>query len=145
MADTDIGWAHLQAIQAMLTDLPYTVYVGAEQIPDDAVSYLVLWPPSASRPTTTLNGYGGEARTVTQVTAAGHTAREVITALDRVAATLHRQRPTIHGRRCSPVTQVPDTPGPPAPEKDPNVRTPDGHPIFFSFLQFSLFSSPEES
>ncbi|GAA4439381.1 hypothetical protein [Phytohabitans houttuyneae] len=144
MADTDIGWAHADAIKTMLGGLPYTVYIGGADIPDDADQYLVLWSPPANRPRSTLNGYGGEARTTTQVTAAGRTVREVITALDRVAAALHRQRPTIAGRRCSPITQTPDVPAPPAPEKDPNVRTTDGQPIFFSFLQFSLFSAPEE-
>lgn len=143
MADTDVGWAHAAAIKNMVEAAVtgWTVYLD-EEIPDTAVRYLKVWPPPGERPTITLNGYGGDARTRTQITAAALTEREVITALDRAGAALHRRRPSITGRVCGLITQVPEIPAPPAPEKDPNVRTQDGHPIFFSFLQFTLFSSP---
>lgn len=146
MADTDVGWAHADAIRGMLDDaLPYPVYVG--EVTDDNPDYphLILWPPPANRQTVTLNGYAGEATTVTQVTAAGEDVRSVITALDRVGAALHRQRPTIPGRHCGLVTQVEGAAGPPQPQRDEQVSTPE-RPVFFSFLQFSLHSTraPEE-
>lgn len=142
MADTDIGWAHAEAIAALLEPLPYPVHMG-EVTDDDALvlPYVVLWPPPASRQTVTLNGYGGEATTTTQVTASGRDVREVITCLDRVSAALHRQRPTIAGRRCGLITQVPGAAGPPQPERDEQVRTESGRPIFFSFHQFTLYST----
>ncbi|HEY0697189.1 MAG TPA: hypothetical protein VGD43_05200 [Micromonospora sp.] len=138
MADTDIGWAHAQALADMLADLPYTVHVG--EVTDDTLPYIVLWPPPATRPTITLAGYGGEATTATQITAAGASVREVLAALDRVAARLHRRRPTIPGRRCGLVTQVEGAATPPQPGRDEQVSTPD-RPVFSSFLQFSLFSA----
>jgi hypothetical protein len=146
VADTDIAWAHADAIKAMVeaaTDYP--IFMGEVTAPDDQLEYpyLILWPPPASRPTTTLAGYGGEATTRTQITAAGRDVREVLAALDRVGAALHRRRPTIPGRRCGLITQTPEIPDPPQPDRDETARTlPDGRPVFISFLQFSLFSAP---
>ena len=150
MADTDIGWAHAEAIAALLEPLPYDIYIGevtgsdpGSDEPDELVlPYLVLWPPPATRPTITLNGYGGEASTVTQITAAGRDVREVLAALDRASARLHRRRPIIPGRRCGLISFVEGAAVPPQPERDEQVRTPEGRPVFFSFLQFSLYSSP---
>jgi hypothetical protein len=146
VADTDVGWAHADAIGGMLeTVTSYPVYIGEVTADDDELEYpyLVLWPPPATRPTTTLAGYGGEATTTTQITAAGRDAREVITALDRASAALHRRRPVIAGRRCSLISQVPAV-EPPQPERDPDVSTPE-RPVFFSFIQVSLTSSPVEA
>lgn len=151
MADTDVGWAHAEAIQAMLEAVtPYPVYIGEVTAPDpdsgepDALEYpyLVIWPPPGTRPVITLNGYGGEATTTTQITAAGTSVREVITALDRASAALHRRRPVIAGRRCGLISQVPAD-EPPQPQRDPAVSTPK-RPIFFSYIQVSLFSAPTE-
>jgi hypothetical protein len=146
VADTDVGWAHAEAISGMLeTATAYPVYVGEVTADDDelAYPYLVAWPPSATRPTTTLAGYGGEATTTTQITASGRDVREVITALDRASAALHRRRPVITGRRCSLISQVPAD-APPQPERDPEVSTPE-RPIYFSFIQVTLTSSPTEA
>ena len=143
MADTDVGWAHADAIHTILgTVTPYPVYIGEVTTPDDELEYpyLVCWPPPATRPTTTLNGYGGEATTTTQVTAAGRDVREVITALDRATAALHRKRPVIAGRRCGLLSQVPAA-EPPQPIRDDTVSTPE-RPVFYSFIQVSLFSAP---
>jgi hypothetical protein len=145
VADADVGWAHASAIHTMLTAAtPYDVYIGDVTVPDDELEfpYLVVWPPPGTRPTITLNGYGGEATTRTQVTGAGRTVREVLAVLDRASAALHRRRPTIPGRACSLMRQVPGTADVPQPRRDPKARTRDGLPILSSFLQFSLFSSP---
>lgn len=143
MADSDIGWAHAAAIAALLEPLPYPVYMGEVTDADDALTYpyVVIWPPPATRQTVTLAGYGGEATTTTQITASGRNVREVITALDRVSAALHRKRPTIVGRRCGLITQVEGAAGPPQPDRDEQVRTEDGRPVFFSFHQFTLHST----
>lgn len=143
MADTDVGWLHAQGLAALLAPLPYVVYVGEVTDVDAGLAfpYLVLWPPPATRPTVTLAGYGGEATTVTQLTAAGTSPRETITALDRASARLHRVRPAIPGRRCSPITHTEGAAGPPQPRLDPQARTPDGRPIFITFAQFTLHSS----
>ncbi|MDG4792010.1 hypothetical protein O7626_40050 [Micromonospora sp. WMMD1102] len=144
MADADVGWAHAAAIGALLDTTTYPVYIGEVDTADDDLTYphLVCWPPPASRPTTTLAGYGGEASTTTQITAAGRDVREVLAALDRASAALHRRRPAIAGRRCSLITQIPAA-EPPQPERDPDVSTPE-RPVFFSFIQVSLTSSPVE-
>lgn len=142
MADTDVGWAHAEAIEAMLEPLPYLLFIGEVTAADEDLTfpYLVLWPPPATRHAATLNGYGGEATTTTQITAAGRDVREVITALDRASALLHRRRPTIPGRRCGLITQQLDAAGPPQPQRDEQVSTPE-RPIFFSFLNFTLYST----
>lgn len=145
MADTDIGWAHASAIQVMLgSTTPYPSYIAEVDAPDGDLEYphYVLWPPPAFRPTTTLAGYGGEATTTIQITAAGRDTREVITALDRASAALHRRRPVVAGRRCSLISQIPAA-EPPQPERDPEVSTPE-RPVFYSFIHVSFNSAPLE-
>lgn len=103
--------------------------------------YLVVWPAPGNRPVTTLAGYGGELTTTTQVTAVGTSVDEVLSALDRASAALHRVRPVITGRQCAPIVQ--ESGGtPPQPQRTDKTRTPDGRPIFFSFALFTLYSSP---
>lgn len=148
---TDVSRLHRQAIVDLLNDAliveqaagAYQVYVGevttAEA--DIAYPYLVVWPPPATRPTNTMAGYDGAATTTTQITAAGTTTDEVLTALDRAAAALHRRRPTIFGRRCGLITQLP-TAEPPQPQRDDRVNTPTGRPVFYAPLLFSLYSTP---
>lgn len=149
MADTDIGWVHADAIRALLdAATAYDSYVGEVTAADDDLTYphYIIWPPPSSRPRTTLNGYGGEATTRTQVTAVGRDVREVLAALDRAGAALHRKRPVISGRRCGLITQTPEIPDPPQPDRTETARTlPDGRPVFVSFLQFSLFSAPVDA
>lgn len=140
MANTDIGRMHAEALQRMLSDLPYPIYVGEVTDGQPDYPYLVLWPPPANRQTLLMNGYSGEATTVTQITAAGRDVWEVITALDRVSAKLHRRRPEIPGRRCGLVGQVDDAAPPPQPQRDEQVSTPE-RPVFFSFLHFRLHST----
>lgn len=145
VAETDVGWAHAEALHGMLVvATTYPVYLGEVDAEDGEVEYpyLVLWSAASTRPIITLNGYAGEATTATQITAAGTSVREVITALDRASAALHRRRPTILGRNCSPISQV-LVAEPPQPERDPEVSTPE-RPIFFSFIHVSLFSAPRE-
>jgi len=147
MADTDVGWLHAQGLADLLEPLPYPLFIGDVTEADGPLEYphLILWPPPASRPTATLNGYGGEATTVTQLTAVGRDPREAITALDRASALLHRRRPSILGRCCSPITYAEGAAGPPQPQRDEQARTPDGHPPYFTFAQFTLHSSPRRS
>jgi hypothetical protein len=140
VADADIGWAHADALAVLLEPLPYVLFIGDVTAPDDALRYpyLVLWPPPANRQTVTLNGYGGEATTTTQITAAGRSIREVLAALDRVGTRLHRRRPTIPGRACGLIRQEPGDTAP--PQKDQAASTPE-QPIFFAFLHFTLHST----
>ncbi|MEV0214293.1 hypothetical protein [Micromonospora sp. NPDC050695] len=143
MADSDVGWAHAQGLAALLEPLPYVTYMGEVIDADDTLEYphLILWPPPATRTTVTLNGYGGEVTTTTQITAVGRDPREAITALDRASALLHRRRPTIPGRRCSVISYEPGAAGPPQPQRDEQARTPDGRPPYFTFALFTLHSS----
>lgn len=144
MADTDVGWMHAAGITAMLeAAVPYTVYTGEVTTRDEELEFphLIAWPPPANRPTIAMAGYGGEARTVTQITAVGRDVREVITALDRATAALHRRRPSIAGRACSLIRVLEDVATPPQPSRDDTVSTPD-RPVFFSFVQAELFSAP---
>ncbi|MEV5211332.1 hypothetical protein AB0K35_28050 [Micromonospora sp. NPDC053740] len=143
MADTDVGWAHAEGLAALLEPLPYQLHIGQVTEKNGPLEYphLILWPPPATRPAVTLNGYGGEVTTVTQITAVGQDPREAITALDRASALLHRRRPTIPGRACSVITHNAEAAGPPQPQRDEQARTPDGHAPFFTFALFTLHSS----
>jgi hypothetical protein len=91
-------------------------------------------------PTNTLAGYDTAAMSTIQVTAAGTSVNEVLAALDRATAALHRRRPTIIGRRCGLIRQVPGA-FPPAPQRDDRVNTPAGRPVFFSFALFAFYST----
>lgn len=150
-APTDVSRMHGQAIAALVNaavadlqvDGRYTVYVGQVTEPEATIAYpyLVIWPAPALRSVNLLNGYDGAATTTTQITAAGTTVDEVLAALDRAAAGLHRRTPTIEGRLCGQISQVPGAP-PPQPERDDTVSTPDGRPVFMSFALFTLHSTP---
>ena len=147
-AATDVGRMHQAAIvdrlNAQFAVEKYDVYDGQVTKAEDAVTYpyLVVWPQPATRPVITMAGYAGEASTIAQITAAGTSPADVLAALDRASAALHRWTPTIAGRRCAPVTQQPAT-VPPAP--DPNVKTTDGGPVFYSYIVVSLYSSGASS
>jgi hypothetical protein len=131
------------AIVPLQVDGRYRIYSGEVTDDEDSIAYpyLVVWPPPVHRPVNTMAGYDGAATTTTQVTAAGTTVDEVLAALDRAAAALHRRRPAILGRITGLVSQVPSA-TPPQPDRDDSVRLPDGRPVFMSFLQFSLYSTP---
>lgn len=140
----DPSISHPTAIYDLLANgVDFDVHLGEVLPPDDELTfpYLVVWMAPAGRPVTTMNGYASEVTTVTRITAAGREPREVLAALDRASAVLHRVIPTIPGRRCSPITQDP-TGGPPVDvEKDPQVRTADGRPVFYAPLRFALMST----
>lgn len=147
---TDVSREHAAAVTAMIRVAiageaqggRYKVYEG--EVTDDEADvkypYLIVWPPPVMRPTNTLAGYDGCATSTIQVTAAGSSPDEVLAALDRAAAALHRRRPQITGRVCAPITQVPGA-VPPQPQRDDQVNTPAGRPVFFSFALFSLYST----
>ena len=147
---SDVSRQHTTAVKTMIEvavageaqDGRYKVYNG--EVTDDEADvkypYLVVWPPPVMRPTNTLAGYDSAATSTIQVTAAGSSVDEVLAALDRAAAALHRRRPHIPGRLCAPISQVPGA-TPPAPQRDDRVNTPDGRPVFFSFALFSLYST----
>lgn len=148
---SDVSRLHGQAIVDMLNAAltveqaagAYRVYIGEVTTAEDTITYpyLVVWPPPVSRPTNTMAGSDGAATSTTQITAAGTTTDEVLAALDRAAAALHRRRPTIVGRRCGLITQLP-TAEPPQPQRDDRVNTPAGRPVFYAPLLFSLYSTP---
>lgn len=150
-APTDLSRLHAQAlvslVNAALADLQvegrYTVYVGEVTEPEATIAYpyLVIWPAPAVRDVNLLNGYDGSATTTTQITAAGTTTEEVLAALDRASAALHRKTPTIPGRTWAPIRQVPGA-TPPQPDRDDTVNTATGRPVFTSFALFTLHSTP---
>lgn len=147
---SDVSRQHAAALAAMLdaalaglqTGGAWRVYVGEVTDPEAEVTYpyLVVWPPPAFRPTNTLAGYDGVARSTIQVTAAGTTVDEVLACLDRAATALHRRRPQIAGRRATPITQQPGA-TPPAPSRDDTVHTADGRPVFYSFALYQVEST----
>lgn len=147
----DVSRQHAKAIADLIntavaqqqTGGRYTVYIGEVTTAEASISYpyLTVWPSPGFRPTNTQAGYDGALTTTTQITATGRSVDEVLAALDRAAAALHRRRPDIPGRRCSPITQVPGA-APPQPVRDDLVHTPDGRPIFFSYNLFTLYSTP---
>lgn len=147
---SDVSRQHAAAIATMIEQAVageaaaqgYRVYVGEVTTPEAEIEYpyYVVWPTPAMRPTNTLAGYDSAAASTIQVTAAGTSPDEVLAALDRAAAGLHRKRPQITGRNCALLRQVPGA-FPPAPTRDDQVHTPDGRPVFFSFILLQLYST----
>lgn len=131
------------AVAQLQTGGRYTVYIGevTTSEAETVFPYLIVWPSPGFRPTNLQAGYDGALTTTTQITAAGRTVDDVLAALDRTAAALHRRRPNIPGRACGPITQVPGA-APPQPGRDDKVHTPDGRPVFFSYNLFTLYSTP---
>lgn len=146
----DVSRQHGAALAAMLSAAlageqaqgRYRVYVGEVTTPEAEITYpyLVVWPSPAYLPTNTMAGYDGAVRSTIQITAAGVSVDEVLAALDRVGVALHRRRPQITGRNCSPLTQLPGA-VPPAPNRDEHVHTPDGRPVFYSFALYQMQST----
>lgn len=136
----DPSRAHAHAIADLLAPLPHTVYIGDVTDSDPTYPYLVVWPPPGTRPANTLNGYDSQITTTTQITAAGTSVDEVLSVLDRAAALLHRIRPAVPGRQCTPLRQQPGAP-PPQPRLDPTTRTADGRPIYFAVALYDLHST----
>lgn len=143
----DPSRAHAEAFAAMIRGRTategYQLFVARVTVPDDQLTYpyYVVWPPPVARSINTQAGYDGHVTSTIQLTAVGRTEAEVLAALDRAAAGVHRRRPVIEGRRCSLITQVGQG-SPPSPDRDDTVRTSDGQPVFFSFLQFAFMSTP---
>lgn len=140
----DPSRAHAAAIHDLATagvPADWQTHLGEVTVPDADLTYphLIVWPPPATRPVTTLAGYAGEITTTTQVTAVGRTHDEVLAALDRVGQALHRRRPVIDGRECGLITHVASGA---VPQRSESLRTPEGRPTWYSFALFSLFSSP---
>lgn len=146
----DISRLHAQAMVALVNaavageqqDGRYKVYVGkvTDAEADVKYPYYVIWPPPAMRPTNTMAGYDGAAQSTIQLTAAGITENDVLAALDRAAAGLHRVRPTIPGRACGAFRQVPGA-TPPAPLREDRVNA-NGQPVFVAFALFDIYSTP---
>lgn len=101
--------------------------------------YLVLWPPPASRPIDSLEGYSGQVVTRTQITGAGTTPDEVLAVLDRASAALHCVTPTILGRSCGWIRMSEDPPPPIA--VDPDKKTYDGRDIYVGHVFAELAST----
>jgi hypothetical protein len=141
---TDVSRAHARAVLDMLTpltELPtrYQLFFAKVDVTDAALRYpyLIVWPAPGNRQILNLGGNLSDLTTLTQVTAVGRDADEVLSALDRVAELLHGVRPTIPGRLPGFIRQVPaDQPVRPTDKS----RTPDGQPYYMSFALFSLTS-----
>lgn len=139
--DTDVGYAHAEALRLLLDVLPYAVYLGKVTETDSELRYpyLVVWPPPPLRTGQNLTGTLLSATTRTQVSAIGQDVRETLTALDRVDARLQANRPVVLGRSCGLFSQVAVS-GSPAP--NPSVRTPDGQPTHLAWAIYALTSIP---
>jgi hypothetical protein len=135
---------HAEAIHGLLVDNSDFTWHFAEVVPADSdltFPYGVVWPAPGGRPPVTLAGNSSLVSTVTRITGVGRDPNEVLAVLDRAAEILHRVIPVIPGRRCSAITQDP-TGGPPVDvERDPQVRTADGRPVFYAPLRFALMST----
>lgn len=133
---------HPAALAALLrAGTVFPVHEG--KAPDaDEVRYphYVVWGMPAQPLVERMRGDGGEVWTRTQVTCVGLTPADVLGAAARARRVLHRTRPVIVGRRCGDAELEPGTP--PAPQPDPNVRSPDGRLVYFTPLFFTLHSSP---
>lgn len=140
----DPSRAHALAIHYLLDNgADFAWHFGRVLPADSALTfpYGVVWPAPGTRPVVTLAGNPGFVSTVTRVTGVGRDPDEVLAVLDRAAEVLHRVIPAIAGRRCSPITQDPAGGVPPDVEKDPQVRTADGRPVFYAPMRFTLMSS----
>lgn len=137
---------HAEAVKAMLAPTGYPVYLSSGEIParlgDDAFPYLCAWaaPGEPTPGGERLAGYDGAIVTRHQITIAALTALDVIGAAARARRLLHRRRPTIPGRRCGDMNQIP---GPPAvPVVDTGVPGPNGQRIHVGYLLYQLSSTP---
>lgn len=133
---------HSAALAAMLrTGTGFPAYEGGPPS-DEEVEYphYVVWGTPAQPLSERIRGDAGEVWTRTQVTCVGLTTTDVLGAADRARRAVHRRRPVIAGRRCGDAELEPGVP--PAPQPDPNVRSPDGRLAYFTPLFFTLHSSP---
>lgn len=126
---------------AQVAAMGAAVAVYRDGAPDSpAYPYLVVWgaPAGPVAAAERLYGYGGEAFTTTQITAAGLTVDDVLGAVDIARQALHRRKPTIAGRVCGDL-EMDGAPSRPAP--DP-VRSPAGLQVWSTPMFFLLMSSP---
>jgi hypothetical protein len=142
---SDPSRLHATAVHALVqaaVPAGVRVYFGKVHTPDAEIAYpyLVVWPAPANRVDDALHGWAGQLSTVTQLTAAGTTVDEVLAVLDRAATALQGVTPTITGRDCGPLRQIPGA-GPPSPDVDPRVKTPAGRDIYFSYVLFEMHST----
>lgn len=132
---------HAQAVQTLLAPAGFAVYLGEDEIPDQPdFPYLVAWAvPGDPVGPERLAGYDGSVITRHQLTAAALASLDVIGALARARNLLHRQRPTIPGRRCGDLDHVPGSQT--VPRVDPTVRGPHGQRIYVAYASYTLTST----
>ena len=146
------GLAALAAAQFAAQGSDVTVY--RDRVPDDTdlqddgtrgprYPYVVFWsaPGGPQADAERLAGWGGEISTTTQATVCGLSEDDVIGACDRLTYALHRRKPILAGRVPGDIEQD-GVPG--RPTVDP-VPSPDGRPVFMTFLFFTLHSSPKRN
>lgn len=141
---SDPSRSHATVIHALLNAVgDYTVYLGGVTDTDADLTYpyLVVWPPPGARTRTDLAGSSSDLTTVTQITAVGRDAVEVLAALDRVAVALQGVRPTLDGRAAGQIHQAEDFTPPPVVQSDAS-RTADGRPVFRGVAMYRLHSTP---
>lgn len=119
-----------------------TIYRGAVPVVP-RFPYAVFWgaPATPHAADSRMTGWGGSVSTTTQATVAGLTEADVLGAVDRLTAALHRRRPVIVGRRVGDF----ELDGAVArPQRDP-VPAPSGQEVWATVLFFLLNSSPRRS
>lgn len=132
---------HATAIAAMLrAGTTFDVYEGDVDTDSPDYPHYVVWGAPANPLIERMRGDGGEVWTRTQITCVALTPMDVLGAADRARRALHRQRPTIAGRRCGDIEAEPGTTTP--PQVDPDVRAPDGRRVYFTPLFFTLHTTP---
>lgn len=140
----DPSRAHLLALVDLLTtaNYPFTVHVGGVRVAESAITYpyLVLWSEPLRRYVDSLDARAGAHECVVRTTAVGTTDDEVLAALDRSAYAVLDRRPTVNGRTCGLVREVPL--GAPIQENT-EIRVPGtGQPELFAVTEYRFTSSP---
>lgn len=140
---TDVSRPFVRAAQAMLqTALPSgtDVYYGkvTKSDADLTYPYVILWIIPATLVRVNLTGTIASPDARLQITGVGRDEDEVASVLDRCAAALHGQRPTLDDWRPGLIWQI--------PVQQPIVRNEDlwwqGQPTFRGVLLFRLSAEP---
>lgn len=133
---------HVAAVNALLTAaLPAGIVVYDGEVPGTpGQTYAVIYAPPGDRSPTTLQGTSDQIELTIQVTCVGTTALQALDVADLVCAALIDQRPTVAGRTCWRITQIPGTP---PIQRDDQTRDPNiDRPRFSAFPRFRIASTP---
>lgn len=134
---------HVAAVQTLLAApgaLPAGVAVYDGDVPaTPSQTYVVLYPDPGTVERSSLVAVSDRIAVIVQVTSVGSTPLQARGVLDAVRAALTDRTPTVSGRNCFPITEVP---GAPPIAKDDQTRDPTiNQPRFFFTPQFVIAST----